>query len=65
MQLVTELCVECRVAMCLGPKKYTENGKQQTSDCTVAFTLQVVCKVAEVQDRLLYWMPSSKPPIPL
>ena len=65
MQLVRELCVDCRVAMCLRPKKYTEYGKQQMSNYTVAFTLQVVCKVAEVQDRLLYWMHSAKPPMPL
>ena len=65
MQLVRELCVECRVAMCLGPRKYNEYGKQQMSNKTVAFTLQVVCKVAGVQDRLIYWTPSAKPPMPL
>ena len=51
MQLVIEFCAERRVAMCLGPKNYTEYGKQQMSKYTVAFTLQAVCKVAKVQDR--------------
>jgi hypothetical protein len=63
MQLVIEFCAERRVAMCLGPKNYTEYGKQQMSKYTVAFTLQAVCKVAKVQDRLLYWLPSAEPPM--
>ena len=65
MQLATKLCVECPVAMCLGPKIHTEYGKQQMRNDTVAFTLQVVCKVAKVQDRLLYWLLRARSPMPL